>query len=68
MIAYRCQFFDAGSNVFGAEILHAENDAAAIARAIVIFAHGIGSGSEIWDGDRLVLRHGHGPGTAKESS
>ena len=41
--------------------MEAANDAAAIARAHVIFAHGIGSGYEMWDGERLVHREEHEP-------
>jgi hypothetical protein len=56
MTTYWCEFFDASGRVFGAEPMRAESDAAAIARAKVIFAHGIGSGYAIRDGVRLVLR------------
>lgn len=59
MIAYWCRFFDAGGRIFGAEAMQAENDAAVMARAQVIFDHGIGDGYEIWDGKRLVLRSVH---------
>lgn len=57
MITYWCRFFDAAGQVFGGEPMYAEDDAPAIAKAKVIFAHGIGSGYEIWEGQRLVFRH-----------
>jgi hypothetical protein len=56
MISYWCKFFDAGGRVFGAETLAAEDDATVIAKAHVVFASGMGSGYEIWDGTRLVRR------------
>jgi hypothetical protein len=61
MTTYWCEFFDASGRVFGAEPLRAESDAAAIARAKVIFAHGIGSGYAIRDGARVVLRESRSP-------
>jgi len=60
MITYWCHFLDAAGHVFGTEAMRAKDDAAAIARAKVIFAHGIGSGYEICDGERVVLRQGRG--------
>jgi hypothetical protein len=66
MSRYWCRFFDAGGHVFGGEIMDAENDVMAIAKARVVFAHGIGSGYEIWDGKRLVLRHTHTPAMKAE--
>jgi hypothetical protein len=61
MTTYWCEFLDASGRVFGAEPMRAENDAEAIARAKVIFAHGIGSGYTIRDGARLVLRESRLP-------
>ncbi len=61
MTTYWCEFFDASGRIFGTEPMRAENDAAAIARAKVIFAHGIGSGYTIRDGARVVLRESRSP-------
>jgi hypothetical protein len=54
MTTYWCKFLDAGGHVYGAENLEAADDAAAIAKARVIHAHGIGNGYEIWDAKRRI--------------
>ena len=59
MRTYWCRFLDAGGHVYGAEKLEAEDDAAAIAKARIIHAHGIGNGYEIWDGQRRIHRETH---------
>lgn len=56
MTTYWCRFFDASGRIYGAEALRCENDADAVAKARVIHSHRIGSGYEICDGERLVVR------------
>lgn len=56
MTTYWCKFLDAAGRVFSAELLDAEDDAAIIAKARVIFVSGIGGSYDIWDGKRLVYR------------
>ena len=57
MISYWCKFFAASGHIFGAEKMMAADDAAAMAKAAVIFAWEVGSGYEIWDRNRLVQRY-----------
>ena len=53
---YWCKFFNAGGHVFGNEKMEAADDAAAVAKARVVFATGIVGGYEIWHEKRLVHR------------
>jgi hypothetical protein len=57
MTEYWCRFFDPRGSVVGAEKLFAESDAAAIAKAVLVFAPGCAHDFEIRDGKRLVMRH-----------
>ena len=55
-MTYWCRFFDASGRIFGAEAMACANDRDAIAKARIIHSHGIGSGYEIWEGERLIAR------------
>jgi len=68
MKIYCCRFVDAAGHVFGDETMEAKDDTAVIARAHVIFAHGIGSGYEIWDDGRLVHREARRADVARWSA
>ncbi len=59
MTTYWCRFFDASGRIFGAAPMGCASDRDAIARARVVHAHRIGSGYEIWEGERMVARITH---------
>lgn len=52
--SYECIFLNAGGKVAGSVELTAADDAAAIAKARVVFATGLIHSYQIWDVERLV--------------
>ncbi len=56
MTSYWCKFLNARGHVCGGEKMEAADDAAAIAKARVIFATGLIDSFEIWEDHRLAYR------------
>src|SRR5215213_3187445 len=54
---YRVHFVDHGGNVYHSEYYECDSDGAAIDAVTRRNAPTIGAGFEIWDNERLVLRH-----------
>jgi hypothetical protein len=57
MAIYRIEFVDSSGNVSGIEKMERTSDDEAVEAALFIYAPRLGSGFDVWDGDRLVHRH-----------
>jgi hypothetical protein len=59
MALYRVHFIDHGDNVYDTIHTEHDDDGAAVEHARRINVPSIGTGFEVWEGARLVHRHGN---------
>jgi hypothetical protein len=59
MSQYQCRFLNHANAMFSRAYFTADDDDAAIRRALTVYRNGVGKGFEIWKADRLLYTYNY---------